>query len=64
MKKSSGKGLKLRMILVIMAVLIPIGSIGIYSVYKVRVVSEMSEGLNKEHIVAEKNLFPGWNRGD
>lgn len=54
MKKSSGKGLKLRMILVIMAVLIPIGSIGIYSVYKVRVVSEMSEGLNKEHIVAEK----------
>ena len=54
MKKSSGKGLKLRMILVIMAVLIPIGSIGIYSVYKVRVVSEKSAALNNEHIVAEK----------
>jgi methyl-accepting chemotaxis protein len=54
MKKSSGKGLKLRMILVIMAVLIPIGSVGIYSVYKVKVVSDMSAALNKEHIVAEK----------
>lgn len=54
MRKSSGKGLKLRMIFIIMAVLIPIGSVGIYSVYKVKVVSDMSNGLNKEHIVAEK----------
>ncbi|MBQ2098924.1 MAG: hypothetical protein II480_12150, partial [Bacteroidales bacterium] len=54
MDKRSGKGLKLRMIFIIMAVLIPIGSVGIYSVYKVKVVSDMSNGLNKEHIVAEK----------
>jgi methyl-accepting chemotaxis protein len=54
MENSSGKKLKLRMIFIIMAVLIPIGSVGIYSVYKVRVVSDMSGSLNKEHIVAEK----------
>lgn len=54
MKKSSGKTLKLRMIITLMAVLLPIGCIGIYSVYKVKVISNMSEALNKEHIVAEK----------
>ena len=49
MKKSSGKTLKLRMIITLMAVLLPIGSVGIYSVYKVKVVSQKSEALNKEH---------------
>ncbi len=54
MKENANNSLKLRMILVIMAVLIPIGTIGIYSVYKIKVVNEMSESLNNEHLVAER----------